>query len=106
MKTCKECDAGKELHGIKPLITFTEQGAVVMDGRAHGQKKALRALADTMKKDAIDENFPGIGYRFCKLKIFYCARHKKLTEPTGRCEFWKRRTLKYKASVFSASTAR
>ena len=46
------------LLGIKPLITFTEQGAVVMDGRAHGQKKALRALADTMKKDAIDENFP------------------------------------------------
>ena len=56
MKTCKECDAGKEL-------------------------------------------YRRIGYRFCKLKIFYCARHKKLTEPTGRCEFWKRRTLKYDLSA-------
>lgn len=40
-----------------------------------------------------------LGYRFCKLKIFYCARHKKLTDPTSRCEFWKRRTLKYDLSA-------
>ncbi|MDE5897611.1 MAG: DegV family protein, partial [Clostridia bacterium] len=46
------------LLGIKPLITFTEQGAVVMDGRAHGQKKALRALAETLKKDRVDEAYP------------------------------------------------
>ena len=46
------------LLGIKPLITFTEQGAVVMDGRAHGQKKALRTLSDILKKESIDEEYP------------------------------------------------
>ena len=46
------------LLGIKPLITFTETGAVVMAGRAHGQKKALRALADILKKENIDEEYP------------------------------------------------
>lgn len=46
------------LLGIKPLITFTETGSVVMSGRAHGQKKALRALVDILKKEKIDEEYP------------------------------------------------
>lgn len=46
------------LLGIKPLITFTPEGAVVMHGKAHGQKKALKALAEIYGKHEIDGDYP------------------------------------------------
>lgn len=46
------------LLGIKPLITFSLDGGVIMDGRAHGQKKALKALSDIFKKEDVDPDYP------------------------------------------------
>ncbi len=46
------------LLGIKPLITFTPEGAVVMHGKAHGQKKALKALAEIYAKHSLDSDYP------------------------------------------------
>lgn len=46
------------LLGIKPIIQIPSEGTVVMAGKAHGQKKALKALADYYKAAAVDENYP------------------------------------------------
>ena len=46
------------LLGIKPLITFTQEGAVVMDGREHGRKKAIRALVKTLNSAKVDPEYP------------------------------------------------
>lgn len=46
------------LLGIKPLITFTSEGGVVTDGRAHGQKKAIKALSEIFLKEKIDPDYP------------------------------------------------
>lgn len=46
------------LLGIKPLVSIGTEGTVGMVGRAHGQKKALNALAEYYKKDKIDSAYP------------------------------------------------
>lgn len=46
------------LFGIKPLVEIPANGTVVMKGRAHGQKKALKALAEEFEKARIDEAYP------------------------------------------------
>jgi DegV family protein with EDD domain len=46
------------LLGIKPLLEITDAGTVGMEGKAHGQKKALRSLAERLKSDQIDESYP------------------------------------------------
>ncbi len=46
------------LLGIKPLIEIGVNGSVAMAGKAHGQKKALKALAETYRKDSIDPAYP------------------------------------------------
>lgn len=46
------------LLGIKPLIAIGLDGTVGMTGRAHGQKKALRALAEQLKKEDLDPEYP------------------------------------------------
>lgn len=47
-----------ELLGIKPLITVTAEGTVAMEGKARGQKRALKALAEAFHGDKLDENYP------------------------------------------------
>lgn len=46
------------LLGIKPLIEIGLNGGVVMAGKAHGQKKALKALSDKFKQEEIDTDYP------------------------------------------------
>lgn len=46
------------LLGIKPIVQISSEGAVVMAGKTHGQKKALKALTDYYKAAAVDENYP------------------------------------------------
>lgn len=47
------------LLGIKPVITVnTDEGTVEMYGKAHGMKKALKALADNFNADDVDPAYP------------------------------------------------
>ena len=47
-----------DLLGIKPIVTVTLEGAVVMAGRAHGRKRALKALAERFTSEEIDPDYP------------------------------------------------
>ncbi len=47
-----------EVLGIKPLVTIAESGAVVMAGKAHGRKKALKVLVDTLNAAKVDPDYP------------------------------------------------
>lgn len=47
-----------ELLGIKPLIEILPNGSVGMAGKARGQKKAVKALADAYLSDRVDPGFP------------------------------------------------
>lgn len=44
--------------GIKPLIEISADGYVVMAGKAHGRKKALKALSDRYGKAVLDPDCP------------------------------------------------
>lgn len=46
------------LLGIKPLIEIKTDGTVGMAGKAHGQRRALKALADGYKQKKIDPDYP------------------------------------------------
>ena len=46
------------LLGVKPLVTIGQDGTVEVVGRAHGQKKALLAIAESFLKDKVDEEYP------------------------------------------------
>lgn len=47
-----------DLLGIKPIVTVTLEGAVVMAGRAHGRKRALKELAEHFTAEALDPAYP------------------------------------------------
>lgn len=46
------------LLGIKPLITVSVEGTVVMEGKERGQRHALKALAEKFESDRPDEAYP------------------------------------------------
>lgn len=46
------------LLGIKPMIEITKEGTVGMTGKAHGQKRALKTLAETYKQAKLDPDYP------------------------------------------------
>ena len=46
------------LLGIKPLVTVSLDGAVVMAGKERGQKRAIKALSDFYQTDKIDASYP------------------------------------------------
>lgn len=47
-----------DLLGIKPIVGVSREGTVVMTGRAHGQKKALQALANEYLSARTDPAYP------------------------------------------------
>ena len=46
------------LLGIKPIVTVSSDGAVVMAGRAHGRKRALKELAERFTAEELDPAYP------------------------------------------------
>ena len=46
------------LLGIKPIVTVTDDGRVELIGKAHGQKRALKALAEHYNHDQVDHDYP------------------------------------------------
>lgn len=47
-----------DLLGIKPLIGIAPEGSVKMTGRARGQRRALKELADVFRAEALDPAYP------------------------------------------------
>lgn len=74
------------LLGIKPLIGITPEGTVTMTGKAHGQKKAIKALADYCNGTEIDESYPVYFLRStssdpaCELKQLMKREHDKVLQ--------------------------
>ena len=46
------------LLGIKPMIEIKTDGTVGMKGKSHGQRRALKTLADTCKQAKLDPDYP------------------------------------------------
>lgn len=46
------------LLGIKPMIEIGLNGTVVMAGKAHGQKKAIKTLYEGFLKETLDPDYP------------------------------------------------
>ena len=44
--------------GVKPLVTVSGAGTVELAGMAHGQKKALFAVAQKFLKEEADPDYP------------------------------------------------
>ncbi len=47
-----------DLLGVKPLVTVSMGGSVVMAGRAHGRKRALKELAERFTAEETDPEYP------------------------------------------------
>lgn len=47
-----------ELANIKPIVSVSEEGKVVVLGKCLGKNKALRFLMDKLADNPVDENFP------------------------------------------------
>ncbi len=46
------------LLGIKPIITFTETGAVINIDKVHGHRKGIKWLVNRYRQDELDPNYP------------------------------------------------
>ena len=47
-----------DLLGVKPIVTVSLDGAVIMAGRAHGRKRALKELAELFGREELDPAYP------------------------------------------------
>ena len=48
------------LLGVRPIITISEEGTVVMAGRERGRKRALNAVAERFFAEKCDPNYPAV----------------------------------------------
>ncbi len=47
-----------DMLGIKPIVTVSPRGTVELEGKAHGQKKALKTLAELFRGEKADPAYP------------------------------------------------
>ena len=52
---------------LKPIITVSDAGSVVLSGKAIGTKRAIRAIRQTVLADKIDTDYP-VFYLYSKTK--------------------------------------
>ena len=44
--------------GVKPIVTVSAEGEVVMSGKMHGRRRAIKELSDRLQRDAPDPDYP------------------------------------------------